>query len=132
MLTSQEIQPNLLQWNRFKSTIFDYKFYFRFQVIIQTNKLGVFRLGNERLKESLEYIDKALEKSPNAVVVIGYKAAILGFLESDDAKEVLDQYLKARPNLKTREDYKTLFIPNTNLVEKMIEGLIKAGWEPKN
>ena len=63
---------------------------------------------------------------------IGYKAAILGFLESDDAKEVLDQYLKARPNLKTREDYKTLFIPNTNLAEKMIEGLIKAGWEPKN
>ena len=40
----------LLQWNRFKSTIFDYKFYFRFQVIIQTNKLGVFRIGNERLK----------------------------------------------------------------------------------
>ena len=38
------------QWNRFKSTIFDYKFYFRFQVIIQTNKLGVFRIGNERLK----------------------------------------------------------------------------------
>ena len=40
----------LLQWNRFKSTIFDYKFYFRFQVIIQTNKLGTFRIGNERLK----------------------------------------------------------------------------------
>ena len=52
--------------------------------------------------------------------------------KTGDAKEVLDQYLKARPNLKTREDYKTLFIPNTNLVEKMIEGLIKAGWEPKN
>ena len=94
--------------------------------------LACLGLGNERLNESLEYIDKALEESPNAVVAIGYKAAILGFLESDDAKEVLDQYLKARPNLKTREDYKTLFIPNTNLVEKMIEGLIKAGWEPKN
>ena len=38
------------QWNRFKSTIFDYKFYFRFQIVIQTNKLGVFRIGNERLK----------------------------------------------------------------------------------
>ena len=41
---------NLLQWNRFKSTIFEYKFYFRFQIVIQTNKLGVFRIGNERLK----------------------------------------------------------------------------------
>ena len=38
------------QWNRFKSTIFDYKLYFRFQIKIQTNKLGVFRIGNERLK----------------------------------------------------------------------------------
>ena len=37
-------------WNRFKSTIFDYKFYFRFQIVIQTNKLGVCRIGNERLK----------------------------------------------------------------------------------
>ena len=38
------------QWNSFKSTIFDYKFYFRFQIKIQTNKLGVFRIGNERLR----------------------------------------------------------------------------------
>ena len=30
----------------------------------------------------------------------------------------------------TYEDYKKLFIPNTNLVDKMIEGRIKAGWEP--
>ena len=36
--------------NRLKSTIFDYKFYFRFQIVIQTNKLGIFRIGNERLK----------------------------------------------------------------------------------
>ena len=36
--------------NRLKSTIFDYKFYFRFQIVIQTNKLGVCRIGNERLK----------------------------------------------------------------------------------
>ena len=50
MQINLEIQQNQLQWNRFKSTIFDYKFYFRFQVIIQTNKLGVFRIGNERLK----------------------------------------------------------------------------------
>ena len=80
--------------------------------------LACLGLGNERLKESLEYIDKALEKSPNAVVVIGYKAAILGFLESDDAKEVLDQYLKARPNLKTREDYKNSIYPEYKFSRK--------------
>ena len=44
------IKTNQSQWNRFKSTIFDYKFYFRFQIVIQTNKLGIFRIGNERLK----------------------------------------------------------------------------------
>ena len=50
MQINQEIQQSQLQWNRFKSTIFEYKFYFRFQIVIQTNKLGVFRIGNERLK----------------------------------------------------------------------------------
>jgi hypothetical protein len=40
----------MIRWNRFKSTIFEYKFYFRFQIVIQTNKLGIFRIGNERLK----------------------------------------------------------------------------------
>ena len=38
------------QWNIFKSTIFEYKFFFRFQIKIQTNKLGVFWIGNERLR----------------------------------------------------------------------------------
>ena len=50
-----ELNPS--QWNRFKSTIFEYKFYFRFQIVIQTNKLGIFRIGNERLKR-LELIHK--------------------------------------------------------------------------
>ena len=51
MLINLETQQSQLQWNRFKSTIFEYKFYFRFQIVIQTNKLGVFRIGNERLKK---------------------------------------------------------------------------------
>ena len=49
-MTNRKIQRCNLQWNRFKSTIFEYKFYFRFQIVIQTNKLGTFRIGNERLK----------------------------------------------------------------------------------
>ena len=52
ILYSKKVEKKLnpSQWNRFKSTIFEYKFYFRFQIVIQTNKLGVFRIGNERLK----------------------------------------------------------------------------------
>ena len=50
MNVKSPVKNSRSQWNRFKSTIFDYKFYFRYQVIIQTNKLGVFRIGNKRLK----------------------------------------------------------------------------------
>ena len=87
-------------------------------------------IGEERLSEALKFINKALDESPNAVVLIGYKVVILGFLGSDEAKGLLIKYLKERPNLKSRVDYKQLFIPNTKFVDKMIEGLIKAGWEP--
>ena len=39
----------LLQWNKFRKTIFEYKFYFIFNPTIQSNNLGVFRLNNNRL-----------------------------------------------------------------------------------
>ena len=35
-------------WNRFQMTIFEYKFYFIFNLTIQSNNLGVFRLNNKR------------------------------------------------------------------------------------
>ena len=38
----------LLQWNRFKVTIKNYKFYFRWNVVIKSNDLGLFRLNNKR------------------------------------------------------------------------------------
>ena len=50
MLTNQEIQQSLLQWNKFRITYFDYKLFFNFNVLIETNRLGVFRIGNKRLK----------------------------------------------------------------------------------
>ena len=37
-----------LQWNKFRKTNFEYKFYFIFNLTIQTNNLGVFRLNNKR------------------------------------------------------------------------------------
>ena len=35
-------------WNRFQMTIFVYKFYFIFNLKIQSNNLGVFRLNNKK------------------------------------------------------------------------------------
>tara|TARA_Y100000991_G_scaffold200154_1_gene172348 strand:+ start:52 stop:441 length:390 start_codon:yes stop_codon:yes gene_type:complete len=38
------------QWNKFRNTYYDYKLFFNLKVLIRTNRLGVFRIGNERLK----------------------------------------------------------------------------------
>ena len=40
----------LLQWNKFRNTYSDYKLFVKFNVIINTNKLSVFRIRNERLR----------------------------------------------------------------------------------
>ena len=42
------LEQNPLLWNRFQMTIFEYKFYFIFNLTIQSNNLGVFRLNNKR------------------------------------------------------------------------------------
>lgn len=48
MLINHAIWQNQLQWNKFRKTIFEYKFYFIFNLTIQSNNLGVFRLNNKR------------------------------------------------------------------------------------
>ena len=48
------------------------------------------------------------------------------------AKNALNQYLDLRPNLKTRENFRQIFVPNSMLTDPIIEGLIKAGWEPES
>lgn len=49
-----------LQWNRFKVTIKEYKFYFQWNVIIKSNDLGLFRIGNDRLLrlDLIKYLNK--------------------------------------------------------------------------
>ena len=37
-----------LQWNKFRKTNFEYKFYFVFNLTIHSNNLGVFKLNNKR------------------------------------------------------------------------------------
>ena len=69
----------LLQ-NRFQMTIFEYKFYFIFNLTIQSNNLGVFRLNNKRSLrlELMNYLNK-----------IGYSnREITDFLNVSNIKKV--------------------------------------------
>ena len=62
----------------------------------------------------------------------GFNAATLGHLEkTHEAKFSLEEYLALRPNLRKKSDCKKIFVPNSTLGDILIEGLIKAGWEPE-
>ena len=64
---------------------------------------------------------------------IGYKASILGHLNlASESEKYLKKFLDLRPNLKKRSDYKKMFIPNSVIVDAIIDGLIKAGWKPED
>jgi adenylate cyclase len=87
-------------------------------------------LGQGRYDEALVAIDKALRQH-KVGLMLGFRAAVLGHLErGQEAKDALDRYLTLRPNLKTRDDYRRIFVPNSALADPIIEGLVKAGWEP--
>jgi adenylate cyclase len=89
-------------------------------------------LGQEKYEEALEAIDKALLLRPDVGHHLGFRAAVLGHLErGPEAKAALDQYITLRPNLKVRDDYRSIFVPNSALADPIIEGLVKAGWEPE-
>ena len=86
-------------------------------------------LGQGRYEEALVAIDKALRQH-KVGLMLGFRAAVLGHLErGSEAKAALDRYLALRPNLKTRDDYRSIFVPNSALADPIIEGLVKAGWE---
>ena len=90
------------------------------------------KLGVGDYEEALAIIDQCLAQFPNRGLYRGFKAAVMGYLEKgDEAKQALDDYLTLRPNLKTREDFKKIFVPKSALADILIEGLIKAGWEPE-
>ena len=89
-------------------------------------------LGQERYDEALVAIDKSLRQH-KVGLMLGFRAAVLGHLErGTEAKTALESYLELRPNLKTREGYRQIFIPNSVLADPIIEGLVKAGWEPED
>ena len=87
---------------------------------------------HKKYEEALEAVEKGLRRPPALGVQLGFRAAVLGHLEKGpEAKAALDRYLALRLNLKTRDDYRRIFIPNSALADPIIEGLIKAGWEPE-
>ena len=43
-------EHNPSRWNKFRNTYSDYKLFVKFNVTINTNKLSVFRIRNERLR----------------------------------------------------------------------------------
>jgi adenylate cyclase len=89
-------------------------------------------IGMQDYQKAYELIEEVIAELPNSGMYRGFKAAVMGYLEKgEEAKQALDDYLALRPNLKTREDFKKLFVPNSALGDILIEGLIKAGWEPE-
>jgi len=52
--------------------------------------------------------------------------------KGDEAKKVLNEYLELRPNLKTKDDYKKIFVPNSSLAYILIEGLCMEDWKPED
>jgi len=87
--------------------------------------------GQERYQEAVEAADKALEHHPDQGHMLGWRTAALGHLEAGpEAKTALKRYLKLRPNLKTKDDFRRIFVPKSMLADPIIDGLVKAGWEP--
>ena len=90
-------------------------------------------LGQCKYEEALESVEKTLQQYPENGFSLGTRAAILGHLErGSEGKIALDRYLALRPNLNTRANFHNSFTPNSVLADTMIEGLIKAGWKPKD
>jgi adenylate cyclase len=89
-------------------------------------------LGQKRYQEALDASDKALQYHPDQGHMLGWRAAALGHLGVvEEAKSALNRYLSLRPNLKTRDNFRQIFVPNSMLTDSIIEGLVKAGWEPE-
>ena len=90
-------------------------------------------IGLGLFEDALKINEQCIEQFPDTVFYLGLKASILGHLNrAIESNKYLKQYLNLRPNLKTRSDYKKMFIPNSVLADTIIDGLIKAGWKPED
>ena len=86
-------------------------------------------LAQGRFEEAWRHMQPCLEARPHDVVLLGFRTILLGHLgRRDEAAACLADYL-ARRKIKTADDYRKLFIPNSAIVEINLEGLRKAGWK---
>ena len=89
--------------------------------------------GLKEFQKTFELIEECIEELPNEGYYKGFKASVMGHLnKGDEAKKALNEYLELWPNLKTKGDYKKIFVPNSNLTDILIEGLCMAGWKPED
>ena len=83
-------------------------------------------VGLNEFEEALKYCNKSIEVDPKFTGAYGWKSSMLGHLERlDEAKAILSEYLKLRPEIKNINDYEK--VAPTVIKEILIEGLIKAG-----
>jgi hypothetical protein len=91
-----------------------------------------FYMGLKDYQMAYKIIEEVVAELPDTGSYRGFRASVMGYLDKgDEAKAALDYYLKLRPNLKTKGDYKKIFVLNSSLADILIEGLVKAGWEPE-
>ena len=75
--------------------------------------------------EELEAEIKRLVGSETAELLLGKKTMddlVQEKIEQKKGAEVVNRYLEMRPNLKTTEDYRNIFVKNSKLTETIIDG----------
>ena len=83
--------------------------------------LGNFEIAYSLIQECVAQFSEAYK---------GFRASVMGYLnKGTEAKEALYEY-QAEPEEKS--DYKKIFVPNSTLADILIEGLVKAGWQPED
>ncbi|MGY8808318.1 MAG: adenylate/guanylate cyclase domain-containing protein, partial [Gammaproteobacteria bacterium] len=78
------------------------------------NGLFFANLGLGNYEAAFNYNEQCRLQYPNQGLYKGFRASLMGYLEKgDEARTALNEYLEVRPNLKKREDYKKIFVPNS-------------------
>ncbi|MDE2694784.1 MAG: tetratricopeptide repeat protein [Paracoccaceae bacterium] len=101
--------------------------------IVYKDGLFFAQMGQNNFDIAYSLIKECISHFSEAGFYKGFKASVMGYLDKGpEALVALNEYLELRPNLKKREDYKKIFVPNSSLADILIEGLVRAGWEPES
>jgi adenylate cyclase len=101
--------------------------------ILYKDGLYFAQMGLGNYETAYLLIEECISQFSKAGFYKGFRASVLGYLDRNtEAKNALNEYLSLRPNLKTKEDYKRIFVNNSSLADIIIEGLCRAGWKPED